>query len=556
MSSMSGQPAAAVGDERAIVRTSRGALAGRRLSGGVTAFKGIRYAEPPVGALRWLPPVAVAPWRDVRPAMEAGPACVQASSAPGSIYAWQLTRTSEDCLFLNVWQPSREAAAANAPVMVWVHGGSLRTGDSASAMYDGAALARHGVVVVTLNYRLGVLGYLAHPQLSEESAHGSSGNYGLLDQIEALRWVRENIAGFGGDPGNVTLFGESAGALSVIELMTSPLARGLFQKAIVQSGYLVSNPELNRSRFGLPSAHAIGEWLVRELGAADVAALRAMDVVSLVERAAAAGFDPQATIDGWVLPQQILECFDRGGQAPVPLIAGFNEGEIRALRPIFVPALPQSAADYEKRVRGIYADLAPAYLARYPAADVEESALAAARDAFYGWSSERLARDQGRLGLPAYLYYFSHRYPAQEALHLEAFHASELPYVFGRIGATEGWPQYWPRPPDEPREHALSEAIMGYFASFARDGTPAAPAEAPWRPYREDRAFMEFRGSPQPKRHLLPGMFELHEEVIARRRAAGTQHWYVNIGLASPPVPPAASPSAQRPLQQEGDGRS
>ncbi len=549
MSSHAGQPTGIAGEESAIVRTARGALEGRPLAGGVTAFKGIRYAEPPVGDLRWKPPVAAAPWRDIRPATDAGAACVQVSSVPDNVYARELPRTSEDCLFLNVWRPPH---ASSAPVMVWVHGGSLRTGDSAGGMYEGSALARKGVVLVTLNYRLGVLGYLAHPQLSGESAHGASGNYGLLDQIEALRWVRENIAAFGGDPGNVTLFGESAGALSVIELMTSPLARGLFHKAIVQSGYLVSNPELNRSRFGLPSAHAIGEWLARELRAADVAALRAIDVVSLVERAAAAGFDPQATIDGWVLPQQILECFDRGEQAPVPLIAGFNEGEIRSLRPIFVPPLPESAAAYEKLVRGIYADLAPMYLARYPSTDVEESALAAARDAFYGWSSERLARDQARVGMPGYLYYFSHRYPAQEALHLEAFHASELPYVFGRIGVSEGWPEFWPRPPDEAREHALSEAIMGYFTSFARDGAPAAPAWAPWPPYREERAFMEFRGSPQPRRHLLPGMFELHEQVIARRRAAGTQHWYINIGLASPPVPPAASPIAER-VQQQTD---
>lgn len=549
MSSQAEQPTGQGAGGSAIVRTARGALAGRPLAGGVTAFKGIRYAEPPVGDLRWKSPVPAAPWRDVRPAIDAGPACVQVSSAPTSVYARDRPRASEDCLFLNVWRPPH---AANTPVMVWVHGGSLRTGDSADGMYDGSALARKGVVVVTLNYRLGVLGYLAHPQLSEESAQGASGNYGLLDQIEALRWVRENIAAFGGDPGNVTLFGESAGALSVIELMTSPLARGLFHKAIVQSGYLVSNPELKRSRFGLPSAHAIGEWLARELGAADAAALRALDAPTLVQRAAAAGFDPQVTIDGWVLPQQILECFDRGEQAPVPLIAGFNEGEIRSLRPIFVPPLPGSAAEYENLVRSIYADLAPAYLARYPAADIEESALAAARDAFYGWSAERLARDQARLGLPAYLYYFAHRYPAQEALRLEAFHASELPYVFGRIGAPEGWPELWPRPPDEPREHALSQAIMDYFTSFARHGGPSASRAAAWRPYRDERAFIEFRGSPQPKQQLLPGMFELHEEVIARRRAAGTQHWYVNIGLASPPVPAAAARSPQ-PIQRQGD---
>ena len=519
------------------VRTSRGALAGASLAGGVTAFRGIPYAEPPVGELRWKPPVAAAAWPKVRSAVEFGAACLQARPTPGSIYAQEPERMSEDCLFLNIWRPPQPSGA---PVMVWLHGGALRGGDPASGLYEGSALARKGVVVVTLNYRVGVLGYLAHPQLSAESAHASSGNYGLLDQIEALRWVRENIAAFGGDPGNVTLFGESAGALSAIELMSSPLARGLFHKVILQSGYLVSNPHLKRSRFGLPPAQATGQWLARELSANGVAALRAMDAVSLVQSAAAAGFDPQATIDGWVLPQQIVECFDRGEQAAVPMIVGFNEGEIRSLR-FFLPPLPASAAEYESRVRSIYGDLAPAYLAQYPATDIEESALAAARDAFYGWSAERLARAQTRLGLPAFLYYFTHRYPAQEALRLEAFHASELPYEFGRIGTTEGWPRLWPRPPDDARERALSESIMSYFTSFARGGVPTAPAAAEWRPYRENRAFIELRATPESAHHLLPGMFELHEEVIARRRAAGTQHWYLNVGLASPAVPPPAS---------------
>ncbi|MFZ0499729.1 MAG: carboxylesterase family protein, partial [Steroidobacteraceae bacterium] len=425
-------------------------------------------------------------------------------------------------------------------VMVWLHGGALRRGDPASGLYDGEQLARKGVVIVTVNYRLGVLGYFAHPQLSEESPHASAGNYGLLDQIEALRWVRDNIAAFGGDPGNVTLFGESAGALSAIELMSSPLATGLFHKVILQSGYLVSNPKLKRECLGQSSAEAMGERLARELGATDLAALRAMAAEFVVEMAAAAGFDPQATIDGWVLPQQIVECLDRGAQAAVPMIVGFNEGEVRSLRPYFLSPLPTSAVDYESRVRSIYRDLAPNYLARYPADDIEESALAAARDAFYGWSAERLARVQTQLGLPAYLYSFAHHYPAQEALGLEAFHASELPYEFGRIGAPDGWPERWPRPPDDVRERALSEAIMGYFTSFARDGVPAAPEAPVWQPYRDERAYLEFGDVPRPAHHLLRGMFELHEEVIARRRAAGTQHWYLNVGLASPPVPPAS----------------
>ena len=522
----------------ACVSTTRGALAGLDLACAVAVFRGIRYAEPPVGHLRWRPPVAAAAWCGIRRAEDFGPACLQTPSPPGSIYAQQPRHMSEDCLFLNVWRPPE---AAHAPVMVWLHGGALRRGDAASGLYDGEQLARKGVVVITVNYRLGVLGYFAHPQLSAESPHGSSGNYGLLDQIEALRWVRDHIAAFGGDPDNVTLFGESAGALSAIELMASPLGRGLFHRVILQSGYLVSNPQLARACFGQPSAQSMGEWLAEELGGADVASLRAMPAEALVAMAGAAGFDPQATIDGWVLPRQIVECLDRGEQAPVPMIVGFNEGEVRSLRPTFLPPLPASAAAYEGRVQSIYQDLAQRYLARYPAADVEESALAAARDAFYGWSAERLARAQTRLGVRTHLYFFAHRYPAQEARRLDAFHASELPYEFGRIGALEGWPDLWPRPPDDAREHALSEAIMGYFTSFARNSVPTAPGAPGWQPYEDDRAYLGFRDTPRPGHRLLPGMFELHEEVVARRRAAGTQPWYVNVGLASPTVPPPAS---------------
>ncbi len=516
-----------------IVRTDQGALAGLHVGGGISSFRGIRYAEAPIGERRWRPPVPAAAWGGVRPATRFGPACVQIRVPAESIYAQYPAQVSEDCLFLNVWRPPD---VTRAPVMVWLHGGSLRMGDPASGLYDGAALARRGVLIVTVNYRLGALGFFAHRELSAESPHGSSGNYGLLDQIEALRWVRAHIAAFGGDPGNVTVFGESAGALSGIALMASPLARGLFHKIILQSGSLVSCAELTHARFGQPAAESAGERLAGELGAAGLAALRAMAAGVLVERAAAAGFVPRPVIDGWVLPRQIIEVFDRHEQAPVPLIAGFNEGEIRTLRAL-LPPLPSSAAEYEARVRSLYADLAPRYLAHYPAANIEESALAAARDAFFGWSAERLARTQTRLGRPAYLYFFAHQYALQRALHLEAFHGSELPYEFGRIGAPDGWPERWPRPPDDACERALSDAILSYFTSFARTGVPRASGAAAWPPYGANRDYLDIRDMPRAARALMPGVFELHEEVVARRRAAGTQPWYVNIGLASAPVP-------------------
>jgi para-nitrobenzyl esterase len=239
-----------------------------------------------------------------------------------------------------------------------------------------------------------------------------------------------------------------------------------------------------------------------------------------------------------VLPRQIVEAFDQGEQARVPAIVGFNGGEVRSLRSIFLPPLPESAADYESLVRHIYGDLADRYLQLYPATNIEESALAAARDAFYGWSAQRLARKQTQFGAPAYLYFFEHQYPAQAALHLEAFHASELPFEFGRIGHDSSLPPNWPKPPDDAREHAISEAIMSYFTRFARNGKPDPHGEPTWKPFSDGQAFLDITDKPHPSRDILPGTFDLHEEVISRRRAAGTQNWYINVGLASPVVPP------------------
>ncbi len=521
-----------------IVQTPHGAFGGVALPGGITVFRGIRYALAPIGDLRWKPPVPPPDWKGVHAAAEFGPACMQSVSASTSIYADSIPRVNEDCLFLNVWKPTQ---ASKAPVMVWIHGGALRGMSGSQGLDDGSQLARRGVIVVTLNYRLGAFGYLALPQLTAESPHHSSGNYGLLDQIAALRWVQDNIAHFGGDPANVTVSGESAGALSIIELMASPLARGLFQKAILQSGYMVSNMELTRPSYGQPSAEAFGEYVVKQVGTTDLAQLRSMDAKTLMDKSYAAGFDPQANIDGWVLQQQIVECFDRGEQARVPVIVGFNAGEVRSLR-FFLPPLPKTAAEYVAIVRKIYGDLAEKFLELYPATNIEESALAAGRDAFYGWSAVRLARAQTQIGVPAYLYFFNHAYSAEASQHLEAFHGSELPYEFGVIGSNDKLPINWPRPPDDPQERALSEAIMNYFTAFVRTGHPVAQGEPAWRPYSDHLAYMDFRNKPEPSENLLPGMFALQEEVIARRRAAGTQNWYVNVGLLSPVVPPAPSP--------------
>jgi para-nitrobenzyl esterase len=222
------------------------------------------------------------------------------------------------------------------------------------------------------------------------------------------------------------------------------------------------------------------------------------------------------------------------------VIVGFNAGEVRSL-PIFLPPLPASAAEYSARVRHLYRDLADRYLQHYPATNIRESALAAARDAFYGWSAERLARAQTQLGQPAYLYFFDHEYPAAVARGLAAFHGSELPYEFGLIGSPAALPRNWPQPPDDSQERALAATIMGYLTSFARQGGPTAAAQPEWAPYGEQGSFLHLRERAYPGKQLLPGTFALHEEVIARRRAAGNQNWFINVGLASPEVPPPAA---------------
>lgn len=510
-----------------VVQAPAGALRGEALPG-VVAFRGIPYAAPPVGQNRWKPPVPAAAWKGVREATKFGPACHQPVSRPGSIYAESLGSMSEDCLSLNVWAP---ADARGAPVMVWIHGGALTTGAASQGMYDGAALARRGIVVVSINYRLGVLGYLAHPDLSAESPDGVSGNYGLLDQIEALRWVQRNIAAFGGDPARVTIAGESAGALSAMYLMASPRARGLFHGAILQSAYMISTPELRGKGSGDEPAEAVGLRVADALGARGLPRLRALDAAELVNRAPLVGYVPWGTVDGKVLPRQLVEVFDRGEQAPVPILAGFNAGEIRSLRFLLPPA-PADGAAYTALIRRNYGPLADAWLELYPASDVGESMLATTRDALYGWTAERLALKQAAIGQPSFLYLFDHGYPAADALGLHAFHAAEIPYVFGTMDRAA---PAWPRPPATAAEQAFADAMAGYWASFVRTGRPAASGAAEWRPYADGQAYLAFEATPQARRDPMPGMYELHEETVRRRRAAGLP-WNWNVGVISPPL--------------------
>jgi para-nitrobenzyl esterase len=514
-----------------VVTAPAGAVRGIS-EGDLRVFKGIPFARPPVGPLRWRAPQKLERWDGVREATAFGPECFQPESRLSTIYSGKPQPMSEDCLTLNIWTP---AHARNAPVFFWIYGGALWGGASRDPIYDGRKLAERGIVVVSINYRLGPLGWLAHPELSAESPDRVSGNYGLLDQIAALHWVKDNIASFGGNPANVTIAGESAGGLSVLYLLASPPARGLFAKAIAQSAYMISTQELKARNHGTPSAEQSGVALAAALHAPNLAALRDLDPAALTNGAAAAGFPPFGAIDGRLLTDQLVTIFDRGEQARVPVLAGFNSGEIRSLT-VLAPPVPAGPAEYETRIRAAYGDLADAFLRLYPAAGMKESIFATTRDALYGWTAERLARKQAALGIPSYLYLFDHGYPAADDAGLHGFHASELPYVFGTAEAT---PPLWPKIPATPREAALSEAMLDYWASFARTGRPTAAHGPAWPAFGRSGAYMHFADGPEVSAGLMPGMYELNEQVVCRRRADGTQPWHWNVGLAAPKLPPA-----------------
>jgi len=331
--------------------------------------------------------------------------------------------------------------------------------------------------------------------------------------------------------------GESAGGLSVAYLLASPLARGLFQKAIGESLGIYSEPELRRAAHGLPSAEETGTRIEKALHAPDLEALRAMDATRLNLAALMAGFRPTGTIDGWALPRQLVDTYDRREEAHVPVLMGFNAGEIQTL-PGFLPPLPSSSAVYAREIRRRYRDLAPEFLRLYPPGDVRASMLAAGRDAIFGWGAERIVRDEAALGEPSYLYYFDNDYPAARALGLHAFHASEIPFVFGRVGPGAPMLAYWPRA-QGPREEALSSAMIAYWTSFARSGIPKAPGQPDWPAFAPRKSYMHFAARPEVATDLMPGMYELNEEVMQRRRRAGNQQWRDDVGVAAPVLPPA-----------------
>jgi len=459
------------------LRTADGVLEGVvSADGKVRTFKGIPYAAPPVGPLRWRPPQPVSPWAGVRRAADYGPRAMQ-----GRIYSDMIFHDdgpSEDCLYLNLWMPA-DTAEARLPVMVWIHGGGFAAGSSSEPRQDGGNLSKKGVMVVSFNYRMGVFGFLAHPELTRESEHGASGNYGLLDQVAALQWVRRNIATFGGDPDNVTIFGESAGSASVSGLMASPLAQGLFRCAIGESGAFFSTEEPLKT---LARAEDEGvRFAESAFGTASLQALRSKSARELLDAALKLPrehFRPD--IDGFFLPADCGSIYAAGGQSHVPLLAGWNRDERSA--PTLLGNDPPTVENYVARARARFGANAGAYLKLYPAATAAEAKRAAqdlSGDEFIAHATWKWIEMQLKTGAPVFRYEFDQTLPlpadAAPGAQPTAPHASDIEYVF-RVLSSRNLP--W-----RPQDREVSELMASYWSNFAKTGDPNGPGLPPWPAY-------------------------------------------------------------------------
>jgi para-nitrobenzyl esterase len=448
--------------------------------GKVIAYKGVPYAAPPIGDLRWRPPQPVAKWKHILFARDFGSHCMQPT--PRADMVFRDPGPSEDCLTLNVWAPVPSAAKhpTPLPVMVWIYGGGFVSGGSSEPRQDGEFLAHRGVIVVSMNYRLGVFGFLAHPELTAESANHASGNYGLMDQTAALAWVRRNIAAFGGDPNNVTLFGESAGGSAVSAQVASPLTRGLISKAICESGAAFYSPGPDYPLREL-AEHDDTRWAERAFGTSKLFYLRNLTADELLKAATAkTGVLPPKilpVIDGFFLPDTVPNIYAAGQQAHIPVLGGWNADERHA-------AANTTAASFIAQAQKEFGPNAESFLSVYRAttdAEAAQSANAYAGDSFIAFSTWAWLEAQARTsGAPVYRYFFDpgaagDRYhtPAQGA-----FHTDEIEYVFGTLDSR---PEMALRPVDR----ALSEQMGQYWTNFAKSktGDPNGPGLPRWLPY-------------------------------------------------------------------------
>jgi para-nitrobenzyl esterase len=451
----------------------------------IHVYKGIPFAAPPVGDLRWKPPQPAAPWQGVKECTEFGPAPMGYNSASFPVYA---KTASEDCLYLNVWTPAK-TTSDKLPVMVWIYGGAFWFGEGSNPLYDGVNLANHGVILVTFNYRVGPLGFLAHPLLSKESPHNSSSNYGLLDQIAALQWVQKNIAAFGGDPNRVTIFGQSAGATSVICLMASPLTTGLFQRAISESMYeSAAWTDIRENKYGQEPKEKMGEQLAKDLGCDNapdpIACMRAKSAQEVMDtgKPAVDLFGPsvyryEPCVDGWVIPDLPFNIFQAGKQQKVTLLIGSNADEGR----LFTSVANATVDSYTQYVNTMAGDKAQQVLTMFPASD-DAQAKASENQIVtlitFTCPARAYAGAMSKVNSKAYFYQFTRVPPGSK---MGAFHLLEIGYVFGNF-----------RPFMSPlkaeayyneTDRALSDAMMSCWTGFAAAGDPNQEGLTNWPVY-------------------------------------------------------------------------
>jgi para-nitrobenzyl esterase len=473
-------------------RTANGVLEGVvSADGKVRAFKGIPFAAPPVGPLRWKPPQPPAPWTGVRKAVEFGPHCMQ-----GRIYDDMIFRDagpSEDCLYLNLWLPANPPPG-KLPVMVWIHGGGFAAGASSEPRQDGGNLSKLGVLVVSLNYRLGILGFFVHPELTKESGHNASGNYGLLDQVAALEWVKKNIATFGGDPDNVTIFGESAGSMSVSALVASPLAKGLFHRAIGESGACWGN-HVSKSREEAESAGV--KFAESAFGTSSLEALRAKSAQEILD----ASLKPHTErswpdVDGYFMPEDCNSIYAAGKQSRVPLLAGWNkdEGSYKA----FFDKEPPTLDNYVARAKVLFGNNADAFLKVYSAktdAEAKRAAQDYEGDQFIAFSTWKWLDMQLKTGKSkVFRYEFDQTLPLAAGVapgtEPTAPHASDIEFVF-RVLSSRDLP--W-----RPEDQQVSELMAAYWTNFAKTGDPNGANLPHWPAYDSQNHYQVMHLTPKP----------------------------------------------------------
>ena len=473
--------------ESEVVRLADGLVKGTT-EDGVRVFKGIPFAAPPVGKLRWREPQPVKSWSGERDATKFGPKCMQRALFSDMVF--RSNGMSEDCLHLNVWTPAKSADEP-LPVLVYFYGGGFRAGDGSEPRYDGASMARKGIVALTVNYRLDLFGMLAHPELTKESPNKTSGNYTLLDQHAALKWVQNNIAAFGGDPKRVTIAGESAGSVAVSAQMASPLSRDLIAGAIGESGAMISS---RRGSISLSEAEQNGVKFLKAIGASSANQLRAIPADKLLELATDDELPSLGVIvDGYFLPKSPTEIFAAGEQAPVPLLAGSNSEEAgwQALLGDQEP----TPENYLARVKELYGDRAEEVASYYPASSAEQvlqSARELASDQFLGFSTWKWVDLHGQTSDRAtYYYYYAHPRPLTRAEAAAAqskvpptaaVHSAEIEYAMGNLSTNEvfAWTE---------DDYKVSRQMQEYFANFIKTGNPNGGELPKWTPYNGDSTF-------------------------------------------------------------------